>query len=163
MSSRLSKRVRTQTRKVARLFAAGLSCVICLLIAVSTTMAQAASVRRQNSAQPASDSSGLSPAARSALDLALAALQANDLRSAEREARAATIASPRSAVTHNVLGVVLDRLGRGDEALKEFNSAIRIDPKFVSARNNLGRMLAEHGKTPEAIAEFEQVLKSDPS
>src|SRR5258707_15860627 len=65
--------------------------------------------------------------------------------------------------SHNVLGVVLDRLGRGDEAFREFNSAIRIDPNFVSARNNLGRMLAEHGKTAEAIAEFERVLKRDPS
>jgi hypothetical protein len=80
--------VRTPPRKVTRIFAAGVPCVVYLLIAVSATMAQAASVRRQTSAQPASDSSGLSPAARSALDLALAALQSNDLRSAEREARA---------------------------------------------------------------------------
>src|SRR6266404_3071582 len=160
----LSKKIRTKPRKVEQIFSAGMACLVYLLIAVSAAMAQAASERRQNSVtQAAVDSNGLSPAARSALDLALAALQSNDLRSAEREARAATTASPRSAVTHNVLGVVLDRLGRGDEAFKEFNSAIRIDPKFVSARNNLGRMLAEHGKTAEAIAEFEQVLKSDPS
>jgi tetratricopeptide (TPR) repeat protein len=90
-------------------------------------------------------------------------LQSNALAEAERDARAAVTASPRTAITHNVLGVVLDRLGRSAEALNEFNAAIKLDPHFVSARNNLGRMLAEHGKTAAAIAEFEQVLKTAPN
>ncbi len=90
-------------------------------------------------------------------------MQANALTDAERSARAAVAASPRSATTHNVLGVVLDRSGRADEAFNEFNTAVRLDPKFISARNNLGRMLAERGKISEAITQFENVLKADPS
>ncbi|HEY9230855.1 MAG TPA: tetratricopeptide repeat protein, partial [Blastocatellia bacterium] len=104
----------------------------------------------------------LTPAAKAALDAAVAALQANALADAERAARAAVQAAPRSAITHNVLGVVLDRAGRAEQALAEFNAAIRLDANFVSAHNNLGRMLAEHGKTAEAINEFERVLKLDP-
>src|SRR5205085_3736856 len=66
-------------------------------------------------------------------------------------------------VTHNVLGVVLDRAGLGDQAFKEFNAALGLNPDFVSARNNLGRMLAEQGKRADAIAEFERVLKTEPN
>ena len=94
----------------------------------------------------------LTPAARAALDAAVAALQANSPGEAERQARVAVGAAPRSAVTHNVLGVVLDRAGRSEEAVREFNAAIKLDPNFVSARNNVGRVLAEHGKSAEAIA-----------
>src|SRR5437899_8744844 len=101
-------------------------------------------------------SSGLTPVARKSLDAAIAALQANSLAEAERQARAAVTASPGSAVTHNILGVVLDRGGRKEQAFNEFDAAIKIDPGFVSARNNRGRMLAEYGRTTEAIAEFER-------
>jgi tetratricopeptide (TPR) repeat protein len=133
--------------------------------AASVANGQRPSARRQSGAQvtTASEVNGLSPGAKNSLDAALAALQSNALNEAERDARAAVTASPRSAITHNVLGVVLDRSGRSDEAFNEFSTAIKLDPNFVSARNNLGRMLAEHGKTAQAIAEFERVLKSDPT
>src|SRR5262249_31024639 len=72
-------------------------------------------------------------------------------------------AAPQSPVTHNVLGVVLDRMGRADAALAEFNAAVALDQNFVGAHNNIGRLLAERGRTAEAIAEFERVLKIDPS
>src|SRR5207237_76597 len=126
--------------------------------------AQRQTARRQSNAQiAATDGAGLSASARTSLDAALAALQSNDLPGAERAARAAVAASSHSAITHNVLGVVLDRSRRGEEAFAEFNTAIKLDPNFVGARNNLGRMLAERGKPAEAIAEFERVLKSDPA
>jgi len=105
----------------------------------------------------------MSAAARASLDAAVSALQRGALADAERSARAAVQAAPRSPVAHNVLGVILDRLGRSDAAMTEFNSAISLDQNFVGARNNLGRVLAEHGRVPDAIAEFERVLKIDPS
>src|SRR5947209_12766307 len=132
------------------------------LLCVAPTMAQRKTARQANIAtQTVGD--GLTSSAKNSLDAAVAALQSNALVEAERHARAAVTASPRSAVTHNVLGVVLDRSGRSDEAFKEFTLAIRLDPNFISARNNLGRMLATHGKRTEAIAEFERVLKADPN
>ena len=105
----------------------------------------------------------LSAAAQTFLDSAVEALQRGALADAERAARAAVSAAPRSPVPHNVLGVILDRMGRGDAALREFNAAIKLDPNFVGARNNLGRVLAERGLRADAIAEFERVLKIDPS
>ncbi len=125
--------------------------------------------QRQNSQRTPSVKAGasvgdnLSDVARAALDVAVAALQKNDLVEAERAARSAVAAAPRSAITHNILGVVLDRSKRSDMAFIEFNTAIGLDPNFVSARNNLGRLMAQRGKTTEAIAEFERVLKIDAS
>src|SRR5437762_10873567 len=100
---------------------------------------------------PGKGPASLTPVARKSLDAAIAALQANSMAEAERQARAAVTASPGSAVTHNILGVVLDRGGRKEQAFIEFDAAIKIDPGFVSARNNRGRMLAEHGRPTEAI------------
>ncbi len=133
------------------------TCLILLLgcsWSLVTIVAQRANSRRSQNARPPTSSgpNNLSPAARKSLDAAIAALQANSLGEAERQARAAVTAAPRSAVTYNILGVVLDRGGRKEQALTAFNAAIRIDPTFVSARNNLGRMLAENGKTAQAIA-----------
>src|ERR1044072_4701833 len=108
-------------------------------------------------AQQAND---LNAAARASLDRAIAALQANRVVEAERAARAAVTSAPRSPVTHNLLGVILDRTNRSDEAQAEFNAALKLDPNFVSAHNNLGRLLAQRGQVKEAIAEFEFVLKS---
>ena len=133
-----------------------------LALCAVPVLAQRAPGQRQSSATQVASAGGLTPAAKNSLDAAVAALQSNALVEAERQARAAVGASPRSAVTHNVLGVVLDRSGRSDEAFKEFTAAIKLDPAFVSARNNLGRMLAEHGKRAEAITEFEAVLKTEP-
>src|SRR5262249_5450434 len=105
----------------------------------------------------------LSPVARAAVDRAIAALQSNALADAERFAREAVQAAPGSSIAHNMLGVVLDRLARKDEALDHFNAAVKLDPAFVSGRNNLGRFLAERGERTEAIKQFEQVLKIDPA
>src|SRR6185369_4772863 len=109
--------------------------------------------RTANMQTPAKEAATLSAVAKKALDAALAALEADALDQAEKEGRAAVAAAPRSPVTHNVLGVVLDRLGRRQDAYAEFNTAIKFDPAFVSAHNNLGRMLAQEGKTAEAISE----------
>src|SRR5438309_2766152 len=131
----------------------GLFGALCTVPAI----AQRNGVRRPDTPSQTADDR-LTSSAKNSLDAAVAALQSNALSEAERDARAAVTASPRSAITHNVLGVVLDRSGRSEEAFKEFNAAIKLSPEFVSARNNLGRMLAEHGRTAEAIAEFERVL-----
>src|SRR6266404_26938 len=147
-----------------RSYSGRLSLLFCFVFLIF--LAQAVGQRPGASRDPGSSAgtdAALTPPARQSLNAALESLQANALTDAERSARAAVAASPRSATTHNVLGVVLDRSGRADEAFNEFNTAVRLDPKFISARNNLGRMLAERGKISEAITQFENVLKADPS
>jgi tetratricopeptide (TPR) repeat protein len=105
----------------------------------------------------------LGPDARAALDTAVAALQQGSLEDAERAARRAVSAAPRSAVTHNLLGVILDRAGKTEEGYQEFRTAIKLDPSFVSALNNVARHLAERGQTNEAITQFERILQLEPA
>lgn len=115
------------------------------------------------SATSSGSAAQLSPDARAALDTTVAALQKGSLDDAERAARRAVSAAPRSAVAHNLLGVVLDRAGKTEEGYREFGTAVKLEPNFVSALNNLARHLAERGQLSEAIAQFERVLKIDPA
>ncbi|MGH9970352.1 MAG: tetratricopeptide repeat protein [Pyrinomonadaceae bacterium] len=153
------------TLDIGRVFYCLFTIAFCFSVCLPV-VAQRTKQRRPASVAPRAVEAGgteLSTAAQGALDAALAALKQNSLAEAERSARAAVAAAPQSAQTHNILGVILDRQGRRDEAVVQFNTAIGRDPNFVSARNNLGRILAESGKTKEAIAEFERVLKIDPA
>lgn len=133
---------------------------VCLPVLAQRTIERRATSHVSRSTETGGE---LNAAARAAVDAAVASLQENNLPEAERSARAAVAAAPRAAITHNILGVILDRQGRSDESFSQFNSAISLDPSFVSARNNLGRMLAAQGKMAEAIKQFELVLKSEPA
>src|ERR1043166_1913503 len=138
-------------------------CILVLVFFPGLVESQSVSGTRRGTGRTAKTTPELNRSAQESLDRALAALEANSLEEAERAARAAISAAPRSATTHNVLGVVLDRLGRADEAFNEFKVAVKLDSNFLSARNNLGRMFAQRGQTSEAIAQFESILKADPS
>lgn len=133
---------------------------LCLPLLAQSTVSKSHIVK-QESDGPSIE--GLSASSRASLSLAIDALEKDALENAESAARAAVRTAPRSAVTHNVLGVVLDRQGRPDEALVEFNTAVKLDPTFVGARNNIARLLAERGKKNEAIQEFERILSIRPS
>src|SRR6266540_3843671 len=84
-------------------------CLFAFVYPAMPARAKAQTARKQSATQLSAqtDASGLNSVAKSSLDAAVAALQANALDKAERNARAAVSASPRSAITHNVLGVVL--------------------------------------------------------
>ena len=153
---------KSELARTVRLCASAISFCILLFAFRIPVLAQRQTTGRTGSVAPSAQADNLSPTARASLDAAVAALQSNALADAERAARAGVQAAPRSAIAHNLLGVVLDRMTRADEAFKEFNTAIAIDQNFVSAHNNLGRMFAERGKFPDAIREFEQTLKIEP-
>src|SRR5687768_10864653 len=89
---------------------------VCLVLlfgtsSLATVTAQRSGRQRAGIQSSSKGSSTLTPLARKSLDAAIAALEANSLAEAERQARAAVSAAPGSAVTHNILGVVLDRGG----------------------------------------------------
>ena len=149
-----------------RLPSLGFKACIMICFLCSTVLPQSVHPKSQQVGQKAGD--GEQPGARStampaSLNRAVAALEKGELVEAERSARAAVAEVPRSPAAHNVLGVALDRLGRADEALAEFSTAVKLDPSFIGARNNIGRLLAGRGKKAEAIAEFENILKIQPS
>jgi len=69
-------------------------------------------------------------------------LAANRLSDAAAEFQAA-LAYDQAPEVHNNLGVALIRLGRRDEAIREFREAIKLDPSDPGARDNLSRALSD--------------------
>jgi len=69
--------------------------------------------------------------------------------------------APGFADARNKLGSILGSLGRYDEAIAQFQEAIRLgdDAQF---RHNLGLVYAMRGRTDEAIREYEASVRLDP-
>jgi len=74
--------------------------------------------------------------------------------------RAVKVAS--SAETHRNLGIVLTQAGRIEEAIGEFDVALRLEPDLADAHHNLALALLREGRVPEAIDQWEQALRIDP-
>jgi tetratricopeptide (TPR) repeat protein len=71
--------------------------------------------------------------------------------------------NPDGPDLHNDLGVALMRLGRGPEAVPEFEAAVRLRPDSAPFHNNLGLALASlPGRGLDAAAEFQAALRLDP-
>lgn len=58
--------------------------------------------------------------------------------------------APNLAETRTLLGVALARCGRGDEALEQFQHALRLDPHNHDARWQISRVYAARGDWPQA-------------
>jgi tetratricopeptide (TPR) repeat protein len=65
-------------------------------------------------------------------------------------------------LAHNNLGSVWSRSGRVDDAILEYQAALKITPESPLSRNNLGSAFLKQGKVAEAIQEFRRVLSRDP-
>jgi len=63
---------------------------------------------------------------------------------------------------HYTYATLLDRQGRGDEAVAQFTLAIQGDPTDSRYYNNLGIALARQGRRKAAIRQFQQALNIDP-
>lgn len=59
---------------------------------------------------------------------------------------------------HN-MGIAYYKLGRKDEAIRHYQSAITLNPNFPDGYNNLGIILAEQGQTDRAITQYQAALK----
>ncbi|HOS03776.1 MAG TPA: tetratricopeptide repeat protein, partial [Candidatus Hydrogenedentes bacterium] len=66
------------------------------------------------------------------------------------------------ARAHGNLAGALTELGRYEEALPEFEAAIRLDPRFVNAHRNLAMLHVRQGNLAQAIAHLEKTLELDP-
>ena len=67
-----------------------------------------------------------------------------------------------NALAHNNLGSVWWRSGRIDDAIREYQAALKVTPESPLARNNLGSAFLKQGKVAEAIQEFQRVLSHHP-
>jgi protein O-mannosyl-transferase len=65
-------------------------------------------------------------------------------------------------LAHNNLGSVWLRSGRVDDAIREYQAALKVTPESPLARNNLGSAFLKQGKVAEAIQEFQRVLSRNP-
>jgi protein O-mannosyl-transferase len=70
--------------------------------------------------------------------------------------------SPNKARPHYNLAVGYYDGGRLDEALREFQAALRLNPKYIDAHNNLGVLYSKQGRLDEALNEFQTVVKLSP-
>jgi predicted O-linked N-acetylglucosamine transferase (SPINDLY family) len=59
-------------------------------------------------------------------------------------------------------GVVLGRLGRGDEALASYEAALALAPGHARAQNNRGILLREAGQPEAALVAFDAALAARP-
>ena len=68
----------------------------------------------------------------------------------------------RCAEWHDDLGLVLERQGKAQEAIDQYEQALRLEPDFVQAHTNLGAALKRQGKVREAIGQYEQAVRVEP-
>jgi tetratricopeptide (TPR) repeat protein len=63
---------------------------------------------------------------------------------------------------HYNLGNAFNEKGQTDEAISQFQEAIRLKPAFAKAHNNLGIALFKQGQIEEAISQFQEAVRLDP-
>jgi len=73
------------------------------------------------------------------------------------------IKMPESFKGHNGLGIVYNKQGRLDEAIKEYLTAIRFKPAYADAHYNLGNVYEKQGQLDEAIKEYKLALSLKPA
>ncbi len=66
-------------------------------------------------------------------------------------------------VGHAGLGKALHARGKLDEAISQYNQALRIKPNYTIARYNLANALSRQGKKDEAIRHYREVLQIEPN
>jgi tetratricopeptide (TPR) repeat protein len=69
---------------------------------------------------------------------------------------------PRDFTAHFNLGAVLQSLERGDEAILEYNEALRSKPDDAVTRNSLGTVLQAKGLYDDAIKQYQEALRLKP-
>lgn len=67
-----------------------------------------------------------------------------------------------NVVAHQSLGAAYDKLGRLEEAKKEFTTALQIDPDSSRTLNGLGELYGHEGNSSEAIKYFDLALSKRP-
>jgi len=65
-------------------------------------------------------------------------------------------------LAHDNLGTALSEKGQIDEAIRQYQEAIRLNPDYDPAHNNLGMALGEKGQINEAIGQFQEAIRLKP-
>jgi len=70
--------------------------------------------------------------------------------------------SPDKARPHHNLGMALQRAGRIDEAMAEYERVLEIRPEHAIAHNNLGNIYREKGRLADAARVLQRAIRLDP-
>lgn len=96
------------------------------------------------------------------LEVARAALRDGDNWLAIAELKKLLAQHPRFPDLHNLLGVAYDNEEMTDDAIEEFEQALRLNPAYCDARLNLGLALFERGRDAEAERHLRRVESEQP-
>jgi tetratricopeptide (TPR) repeat protein len=64
---------------------------------------------------------------------------------------------------YNGLGAALFEKGQVNEAIEQYQKALKINHNYVEAYNNLGNALKQKGQVDEAIVQYQKALEMDPN
>lgn len=90
-------------------------------------------------------------------------LARGDMDSALGRVKRGLEGAPHSVEGLNLLGLILTRQGKSQEALDAFQSALKVSPQSVVTHNNLGIFYVSQNKTTLAENEFRASLRVRPS
>jgi tetratricopeptide (TPR) repeat protein len=99
---------------------------------------------------------------RVALIAAGIALVRRDVQSALKEVEFARDVEPELASVQMMLGTVLFRLGRWDDAEDAFREAVRQDPRDARSRDGLATVALHHGEFEDALDWALRALEQEP-
>ncbi len=102
------------------------------------------------------------PEARAPLQNAIELFTRGQLGPAETACRNVLEIDPDQPVALNLLGLIAQRAGNADAAIRFFSLTIEKAPGFPDAQNNLGNLLLERGELNQASACFDKAVKLNP-
>jgi Flp pilus assembly protein TadD len=78
---------------------------------------------------------------------------------AEKYLRDSLLADPKFAQAHYVFGILLEKRGRDEEAIRELELAAALDTAYAQPHYALGRIYRRAGNVAKAGAELDQFEK----
>jgi len=90
------------------------------------------------------------------------AVARGDLKEAAQVLKRLIAKTPRDAVAHFNLGVILGKLGNQTEALRHLTRAAQLSPNFAEPHLAIGNLLAKNHKYEAAVSSFEHAKTLNP-